>query len=113
MSREQNHPKLVIPREEAERRLMERIAKGDDILEPIQFNVTEVGLKQAIGIYTQWSDFNEDLLGRIFDGERYLREYRDIGVMTENEYHVNIPYWHNAFRNGVVKKSEQDHFHSG
>ena len=104
MSREQNHPKLVIPREEAERRLMERIAKGDDILEPIQFNVTEVGLKQAASIYTQWSDFNEELLGRIFDGEQYLREYRDIDVMTENEYGVNIAYWNNFFRNGVAKK---------
>lgn len=69
---------LAVPREEAKRRLVERIERGQDLTKA-QIN-TEEGLETATHEYQKWSAFNTELLKQLFTTEALSKEYAWWGI---------------------------------
>ena len=66
-------PNLTIPKSEAKERVQSQIDKARKLLQmPIQSEGMFQAQKDA---YTKWSDFNSELLKRIFENEHYSQEY--------------------------------------
>jgi predicted nucleotide-binding protein len=64
---------LAVPREEAKRRLVERIERGQELTKT-QVN-TEAALETASHEYQKWSAFNTELLKQLFTSETLSNEY--------------------------------------
>ena len=66
-------PSLTISRAEARRRLSERIGLGKKLLEPPESAL--MSLLSTESDFDRWSEFNRDMLGRIFTTDRYAQDY--------------------------------------
>ena len=64
---------LAVPRDEAKRRLVERIELGQELTK-VQIS-TEQGLKGASHEYQKWTAFNTELLKQLFTTEALSKEY--------------------------------------
>jgi hypothetical protein len=71
---------LAVPREEAERRISERIEKGS-VLKEAQISSSEE-LKQAENERRVWSSFNAEMLRRFFTSPEIADEYSSWGVVA-------------------------------
>lgn len=69
---------LAVPREDAKRRLVERIERGQDLTKA-EIN-TEEGLEVATHEYQKWSAFNTELLKQLFTTEALSKEYAWWGI---------------------------------
>lgn len=69
---------LAVPREEAKRRLMERIERGQELAK-VQIN-TEQALEAATHEYQKWSSFNAELLKQLFTSDALSKEYSWWGI---------------------------------
>ena len=85
-----NEPKmpleLAVPPEEARSRLQDRVGKGYEIKEISIRSADE--LDAAKKCYYKWSDFNEELLKRLFTTEELAEEYSHwigVGVIAMSE----------------------------
>ena len=98
MSRGKTHPKLLTSREYAEGHLKKQIREGRIILIPAnRFIPEKVAEEAAMNSYRKWLDYNSELLGRIFDDERYLKEYGSISTIRSAS---NFP----KFYHGVTER---------
>jgi hypothetical protein len=69
---------LVIPHEDAAERIENQIVKGTELS---SFSIgSEVDFKQAEKEYKLWSDYNRELLARIFSSDEISTEYSHAGV---------------------------------
>lgn len=69
---------LAVPREEAKRRLVERIERGQELTKaPIN---SEEALEAAAHDYQKWSAFNTELLKQLFTTESLSKEYAWWGI---------------------------------
>jgi predicted nucleotide-binding protein len=69
---------LAVPREEARRRLVERIERGQELTKlPID---SEEALEAAAHEYQKWSAFNIELLKQLFTTEALSKEYSWWGI---------------------------------
>lgn len=85
-----NEPKvpleLLVSQEEAKTKLAERIDKGKEI-KSMQIS-SDQGLDIARKTYCKWSDFNKELLKRLFTTEKLSEEYShyiEIGIISSYE----------------------------
>jgi predicted nucleotide-binding protein len=69
---------LSVSREEAKRRLVERIERGQELTK-VQIN-TEDALESASHEYQKWSDFNTELLKQLFTTDALSKEYAWWGI---------------------------------
>lgn len=69
---------LAVPRDEAKRRLVERIERGQELTK-VQIN-TEEGLETASHEYQKWSAFNTELLKQLFTTVALSKEYAWWGI---------------------------------
>ena len=94
-------PKLLVARSEAEARLTERIEKGKELAErTIQ---SESELKQAQNDFFTWSDFNVELLRRIFTTSEFSDRYNSSAgfvIISEQPLYQEIE----SFREDVQRK---------
>lgn len=74
-SSESPRPELTVPREEADRQLSEQIEKGQAILAMGVGNTPE--LESARTARSIWSDYNAELLRRLFTTDAMAHEYQD------------------------------------
>lgn len=77
-------PSLTLPRAEAENKLTKRIEQGQELLARSINNQEE--LDQAEAAKNKWHDYNRELLGVIFDNEKFAQEY-------ENNSHPTMYVW--------------------
>lgn len=73
ISEELPRPSLTLPRAEAENKLVKRIEQGKELLDCPIGNQDE--LKEAEATRDRWHDYNRELLGVIFDNEKFAQEY--------------------------------------
>lgn len=73
-------PRLVVSRDEAAKRIQERIALGEDLRRRVPHSASE--FEQVGHDMEAWGDFNEDLLMRIFDSPRYRNQYAAVGMVS-------------------------------
>lgn len=66
-------PRLLVSKEDAEAKIADRIEKGEE-LHDRQVHDWE-GLRAARRDYDRWSDYNDELLKRLFTNESLAREY--------------------------------------
>jgi len=66
-------PNLTIPRAEADKKLLERIAIGEELRSREIQNKGQ--LEEAQGVWYKWSEYNSELLKRIFDSSAMADEY--------------------------------------
>lgn len=66
-------PKLTVPRDEAEARLIDRIQKGEELRDRQISNLAE--LDAAYAEHDRWSAFNAELLKRLFTTQALAEEY--------------------------------------
>jgi predicted nucleotide-binding protein len=64
---------LLVPREEAEQRLQDRIEKGRELRQR-QVNSREA-FEEFVNDYRKWSSFNSELLKRMFTNDELQKEY--------------------------------------
>lgn len=72
---------LLVSKEEASQKIKTQIDKGRDMIEPIPGFLSEQELEKRRDQYYKWSDFNTELLKRIFDNDFYANEYNQGGVL--------------------------------
>lgn len=65
-------PVLLIPREEARAKLEERIKEGETIRNS---KIQLYGFEEKYQQFNNWSDYNSELLERIFSDKKYKNEY--------------------------------------
>jgi len=95
---------LLIPTDEAELKLKERIAKGKELLGlPI---VNELQLEEAKKEYRKWSDYNLEYLRRIFSTDEEAEKYkRFIGhVVSMGFYAIPLSTKVNDHINDIKEK---------
>jgi predicted nucleotide-binding protein len=71
-------PELVVPRDDAERRISERIEKGRAIFDR-EFRVV-ADVETARDEYLKWSSYNGDMLKRLFTTSAFADEYSWFGA---------------------------------
>jgi hypothetical protein len=69
---------LVVSREDAEGKIQDRIQKGKELLNR-QITVWEE-MKAARNDYYKWSDYNKELIKRLFTNESLAQEYEGIFI---------------------------------
>lgn len=70
----QSLPNLVVSKDEASEKIQARIAKGQELRgQPIR---SEPELEEARAEYFNWSDYNSNLLSRLFDDSSIANKYR-------------------------------------
>ena len=77
-------PELLVPHDEADRRLAERIERGREIVDR-EFRSVE-NIDAAKDEYRKWSDFNAELLRRLFTTPKFAEEYTWWGVASVRMY---------------------------
>jgi predicted nucleotide-binding protein len=79
---------LAVPREEAKRRLVERIERGQQLTKA-QIN-TEDALEAAEHDYHKWSAFNTELLKQLFTTDALSKEYAWWGIAVMGMEHQSL-----------------------
>ncbi len=108
---DQKRISLTVSRDEADKKIQARIEEGEKLLkDPIN---SSNDLEDKRLRYNEWSDYNCELLRRIFDGEQLSREYNQAGfgvfsmspTFSEKiEYvHIDIQYSLNKLRS-ILKR---------
>lgn len=70
-------PLLKVPRAEAEELISHRIIKGYDLADKVVAAIrSDYDLENGRSEFTKWSDYNADLLEKIFDNKRIASDYR-------------------------------------
>lgn len=77
-------PNLIISRKDAEQKINIQIEKGCAVKDTIINSDTD--LERARDLFLKWSNYNEELLTRIFDNDSIVQEYKQyrlgIGVIS-------------------------------
>lgn len=68
-------PVLNMSRVEAKEQILVQVAKGQEILKLISQALTVELFKKSRDKYYSWEEFNSEMLGRMFSGEKYRGEY--------------------------------------
>ncbi len=66
-------PQLTIPKDEARQQIRNRVTKGEELLS--RTIASTESLDQFASDLNSWTDFNKELLTRIFDADDYATEY--------------------------------------
>ena len=74
------HPFLLYSRDDARHQLRGRIQKGNDILSKVELITNGSEFTRLRQDYYTWSDFNEELLKRMFSSDTYYEEYRGFPI---------------------------------
>jgi predicted nucleotide-binding protein len=96
-------PKLVEPREEARNKLIDRIQKGRSLRDQIFHNKTV--LEEAESAEKKWSDYNYELLNRLFDNPSIADDYN--GPTSSTAFFVGDYTFHQEvkdFQDDIQKK---------
>lgn len=99
--RDNTPPNLVVPRIEAAQKIKAQIEKGCEIRNRI-IN-SEQDLQKAKAERTKWSDYNVDLLTRLFDNESIAKEYKR-GIGSIRPHSAGYDWLVNDFRKGMDSK---------
>ncbi len=70
-------PNLLFPRDEAARRIKAQVEKGNEIRNLTI--ISEEDLRESRGKRSKWSDYNIELLGRLFDNRYFAEKYEFSG----------------------------------
>ncbi len=93
--------KLLMPVVEARQKIADRIEKGKAIIQiPVS---SEPGLKKVRDEYYKWSDYNRELLTRMFSNESMADEYSDFfGVgITGKSFREEIEDFHSDVQDKI------------
>lgn len=71
----QGPAKLVVPRNAAREQLQSRVVVGRNIFDKIGSIANESHLSEVDREFNRWSDYNQEMLRRMFDSEEYMTGY--------------------------------------
>ena len=71
-------PLLTFPKDDAEERIKQQIQKGNELLSSIGVISSESAYAELRNQYYSWTEFNSELLRRLFTTDHYAREYEGI-----------------------------------
>lgn len=95
-------PNLSIPRPEAEEKIQARITTGKALFDTPINNQTEFDDIKAKR--TKWDDYNQELLGRIFDSEAVLEDYNAKPSFASVRINPSLTEQISSFKEGIYKK---------
>jgi hypothetical protein len=108
MSQPNNKARLSIPRDEARKKITDRIAKASEI------DVDGIGTGKAflgaLNQEKQWHDYNKDLLATLFTTRRYAEDYaiaaaqHPLSLDNELLFDVNAPLLRNRLRSKIDRQ---------